>query len=79
MNIKNNIIPNDYQTGKYLIDSYNYTFKQLQYLYLPIEDVPNPRPHEIYKLLEKVERIDDWVNAYKIMDKWGAWCCEHDT
>ena len=53
MSTKNNITLNDYQTSKYLIDSHNYTFKQMQYLYLPVEEMPNPRTNEIYKLVEK--------------------------
>lgn len=78
MNEKNKTIPNDYQTAKYLIDSQNYTFKQLQYLYLPVEEMPNPRPHEIYKLSEKAESMNDWLNGEKILEKWGPWCCEQD-
>lgn len=77
MSTKNNIIPNDYQTSKYLIDSQNYTFRQLQYLYLPVEEMPNPRPNEIYKLSEKAESMNDWLNEEKLLEKWGRWCFEH--
>lgn len=77
MSEKNKVIPNDFQTAKYLIDCQNYTFKQLQYLYLPVEDMPNPRVHEICKLSEKAENLNDFLNDYKILEKWGPWVREH--
>lgn len=78
MSTKNNITLNDYQTSKYLIDSHNYTFKQMQYLYLPVEEMPNPRTNGIYKLVEKAESINDWLNEEELLEKWGLWCFEQN-
>ena len=62
---------NNFDRGIYLIDSQNYSDRQLEYIYIPVEEVRNPKIDELDKLLDKSEKIQDWRTYYAIIDKWG--------
>ncbi len=60
--------------AKYIIDSCNYTKKQMKYLYLDFNDIDNFKEHELDNLIDKcIEKYDDWYNAEKLIHKWNKW------
>jgi len=54
----------------------NYSKRQMEYIYLPIEKVVNPTINQLDKLLDKAKLINDYRTFYFLLDKWGEWSVE---
>jgi len=61
-----------------LVNSTNYSQRQMEYIYTPVEEVENPKRNELEKLLNKAERIKDDYTYYFLLEKWSEWACKHD-
>ncbi len=63
--------------GFSIINSMNYTKRQMEYIYKPVEEVTNPTKKQLHNLLDKAEKINDYYTFYHIIEKWGRWVAAH--
>lgn len=60
-----------------IINSMNYSKRQMEYIYSPIREVKNPTKSQLNNLLDKAEKINDYYTFYHIIEKWGSWVVSH--
>jgi len=61
----------------FLVNSSNYSKRQMDYIYSPIEEVEKPTVKQLEKLLDKAESINDYKVYYQLIEKWGDWVLEN--
>ena len=59
--------------GFAMINSMNYSKRQMEYIYQPVEKVTNPTKRQLHNLLDKAELIKDYYTFNHIIEKWGKW------
>lgn len=55
---------------KRMADSMIFTKRQMEYLYLPVNEVENPTATEIDSLMSKIEQMGDNATFLNTFDKW---------
>ena len=59
--------------GFAMINSMNYSKRQMEYIYQPVEKVNNPTKRQLHNLLDRAEKIKDYYTFNHIIKKWGPW------